>query len=248
MQANSVSIKVLIGSFITAVTFVSGISTSMANTSISEAEWITWPEFCQAGYLASEWSAGSTFKSKMSDSKVRSIRDNHNVSVGIPGVHHFCVGMVYINRAKVANSAQKRGELLRNSINEIEYSFSRMNPVAPRFSLVTAYYGKALYLSGKRQLAFDMWTRGITAKPESRESYLMMAEALLKERKPKEALDILLRYDSSKTADAADAEAFLAQTYIELGMLDKAKKHADAAYNLGYPFPGLRNKLERLGK
>ena len=73
-----------------------------------------------------------------------------------------------------------------------------------------------------------------------------MAEALLWEKKAQEALDVLLRYDQAKETDAADAEAFISHAYIELGLFDKAREHADKAYQLGYPLPGLRNKLERL--
>ena len=50
----------------------------------------------------------------------------------------------------------------------------------------------------------------------------------------------------TKTDEAPDAEAFLSYTYIELGMYDKAREHADNAYRLGYPLPGLRNKIDRL--
>ena len=121
-----------------------------------------------------------------------------------------------------------------------------MSPAAPRYSLVTAYYGTALYRSGKRQQAMDMWNKGIEAKPASRESYLAMAEALLAEKKAKEALEVLLRYEAAKESEAADAEAFLGYTYMELGMYDKAREHTDKAYQLGYPLPGLRNKLQRL--
>ena len=223
-------------------------SFSVAAVNISEAEWLTWPAFCKAGFLASDWSRGSPFAGKMSEAQVRSIRSTHEMSNGIPGVHHFCIGMVYINRAKVSKTNPKNPELLRNAINDIEYSFSRISPGAPKYSLVTAHYGTALYLSGKRQQAFEIWEKGISTRPESRESYLAMAEALLKEKKPIDALEVLKRYESAKTTETPDAEAFLAFTYIELGQYDKAREHADNAYKLGYPLPGLRSKLERMAK
>jgi len=226
--------------------FCSGSAVAAAN--FTEAEWIAWPSYCKAGFLASDWSRGSPYHGRMPEGQVRSLRQNHDVTVGIPGVHHFCIGMIYTNRAKNMSAGPKLIETLRNAINEIEYSYSRMSPAAPKFSLVTAYYGTALYRSGKRQQAFDMWNKGIETKPDSRESYLAMAEILLSEKNPKEALEVLNRYESAKTGEAADVEAFLAFTYIELGMNDKAKEHADNAYQLGYPLPGLRNRIERLNK
>ncbi|MFZ4535415.1 tetratricopeptide repeat protein [Propionivibrio sp.] len=215
----------------------------------TEYEWLAWPDFCKAGFVGSSWSpAVSSFKGKMSDAQATNLRSIQETTVGIPGVHHFCMGMTYTNRAKTMGRNQNVRETLGNAINELEYSFSRMTPAAPRYSLVTAYYGTALYRLGKRRESMDMWNKGIEAKPASRESYLAMAEALLAEKKAKEALEVLLRYENAKDSDAPDAEAFLAHTYIELGMYEKAREHADKAYQFGYPLPGLRNKLARIGK
>tara|TARA_R110001583_G_scaffold195457_1_gene373804 strand:+ start:4509 stop:4862 length:354 start_codon:yes stop_codon:yes gene_type:complete len=114
------------------------------------------------------------------------------------------------------------------------------------YSLLTAYYGMALDGLGRRDEALQMWNRGINSQPKARESYLAMAEALLSEKRPKDALDVLLRYEAQKEYDTPDGEYFLGHTYFELKQYDKAREHADKAYRLGYPFPGLRNKLERL--
>ena len=116
------------------------------------------------------------------------------------------------------------------------------------YSLITAYYGTALYRQGKRQEANAMWDKGMQAKPKARESYLAKAEILIAEKKNREALDVLLKYEKAKEADYADAEYFLGHVYFELKQYDKAREHADKAYKLGYPFPGLRKKLERIGK
>ena len=231
--------------------FCAGVSISLtahASTTLSEMEWLGWPDFCKAGYLASDWSRGSPFQGRMPPSQVSQIRRTHDSAVGIPGVHHFCVGMLYTNRAKTMTRGSKRDETLRNAISEIEYSFSRAAPSAPMYSLITAYYGTALYRQGKRQEANAMWDKGIQAKPKARESYLAKAEILIAEKKHREALDVLLQYEKAKETDYADAEYFLGHVYFELKQYDKAREHADKAYKLGYPFPGLRRKLERIGK
>lgn len=210
----------------------------------TEVEWHSWPDFCKAAFLGSQWAQGSPYLGRMAEAQVNSLR----VSTGIPGPHHFCVGMLYINRARSKGQNSNTAFNLGRAIDEINYSFSRMTSESARYSLVTAYYGTAFYRSGKRQQAMEMWNKGIEAKPASRESYLAMAEVLLQEKKAKDALDLLLRYEKAKENDAPDAEAFLSHTYIELGDFDKARVHADKAYLLGYPLPGLRNKLERLSK
>lgn len=213
----------------------------------TEAEWLSWPEFCRSGFLGSQWGKDSRFRDRNTEATAASLR-MQKTTVGIPGVHHFCLGMIHVNRAKSALSGESSRALAKQAIDDIEYSFSRMTAAAPRYSLVTAYYGMALYRYGKRREAMEMWNRGIEAKPASRESYLAMAEALIGEKKAKEALAVLLRYEERKESDAPDAEAFLAHTYLELGMHDKAREHADRAYAFGYPLPGLRNRIERQSK
>ncbi|WP_435749595.1 tetratricopeptide repeat protein [Thauera sp. AutoDN2] len=218
------------------------------STTPTEMEWLGWPDFCKAGYLASGWGGGSGFQGRMPHSQVESLRRQFEITVGIPGVHHFCVGMLYVNRAKAMPSGNKRTETLRSAVSEIDYSFSRATPSAPMYSLITAYYGTALYRQGKRQEANAMWDKGIQAKPNARESYLAKAEVLITEKKHREALDVLLKYEKAKETDYADAEYFLGHVYFELKQYEKAREHADKAYKLGYPFPGLLRKLERVGK
>lgn len=46
----------------------------------------------------------------------------------------------------------------------------------------------------------------------------------------------------------ADGHYNLGLLYIDMAEYDKALKHAHSAYALGYPLPGLKQKLQRLGK
>lgn len=56
------------------------------------------------------------------------------------------------------------------------------------------------------------------------------------------------RYAVELNPDNAEAHYNLGLCYIELDELSKAREHADKAYELGFPLPGLRRKLERLEK
>lgn len=242
MKSKRFSFDALVRFLLVVLFFSSGLANAAVGP--TENEWNGWPNYCKVAFLGSTLSQGSPFRGSMSAEQIRS--GQSQIGIGIPGLAHFCMGMVYTNRAKTMSRSHDLAGTLGAAINELDYSFSRMSPAAPRYSLVTAYYGTALYRSGKRQQAMDMWNKGIEAQPAGRESYLAMAEALLSEKKAKDALEVLLRYEMAKESDAPDAEAFLSYTYMELRMFDKAREHADKAYQLGYPLPGLRNKLERL--
>lgn len=224
------------------------ISSAVSARDITEAEWAAWPDFCKAGWLNGSGGARSVFQGRMSPGEVSQILRRAPQSVGIAGLWHFCLAMAETNRAKVKpyNSATARS--LQDALNDFSYSFGRTPITAPGYSMLTAHYGTALYISGRKDEAVSMWEKGMQAQPSSRESYLAMAEMLLKERKNIDALKILLRYEENKAYDSPDVEYFLGHIYFELKRYEKAREHADKAYKLGYPFPGLRRKLERIGK
>lgn len=45
--------------------------------------------------------------------------------------------------------------------------------------------------------------------------------------------------------DDVNVRLYTATAYLELGLPDKAVEHVEAAYALGYPFPGLRQRLDK---
>ncbi len=210
-----------------------------AETVLTPVEWVAMPVFCKVAFQKSAYvryiPADYRFQ--------REAYGKHDLSThGIPGAHHFCMGMVELNRAKRGNGSYEK------AVEDFAYSQGDMEPNAPMFSYVNAYLGRALYLTGKRSQAAKVWMQGITIQPKSRESYLAMAEAMLSEHRPQEALTVLQKFDEAKEAEYPDAEHFMAQTYFELKQYDEAKKHAEKAYELGYPVYGLRDKMKRIGK
>ena len=48
--------------------------------------------------------------------------------------------------------------------------------------------------------------------------------------------------------DSPEIHYFLGLAYLNLKDLDLASEHARRAYDLGYPLPGLRNKLAAAGR
>ena len=120
----------------------SGVAIADAPT---ESEWLAWPNFCKAGFLSSYWAKEvGSYSGQLSNEQVANFQRVQEQTVGIPGIHHFCMGMTYTNRAKAMGANSKVGYLLGRAINEIHYSLSKMNSSAPKYSLVTAYYGCGL--------------------------------------------------------------------------------------------------------
>jgi len=220
-------------------------SLAFRGSDLTELEWNSWPDYCKAGFATSGWRKNTPYSKRVDSNWARKYNTTYSEINGIPGIHHFCVGMTFINRAR-ANPKKK--QLLEYAISDIQYSFQRMKPTALKYSTVAAYLGKAYYGIGNRNKAISIWENGIAFKPKSPESYLAYAEALLSEKKYNEALKLLLQFDQVKASPSAEAEYFLGHVYFKLGQYDKARLYADNAFKLGYLLPGLRNRLKKIGK
>lgn len=237
MRHKVVPISVLIWVFLALAMPTQRASAYWTGQDLTETEWNAWPPYCKAGFLAAGWGHGP-FEGRMSRSAIMEASKDNT----IPGRHHFCIGLVAINR-----SAAKRGNeakhLMKTAASEIHYSYSKMEADNPKFSLVSAYYGKALYGAGEHQKAFEVWRAAIRAAPTERSAYLLMSEALVSEQRLDEALRIVTEFDQAKEQAWPDAEYFLGYLYYKKSKYDEALKHLEEAQKLGYPNNGLLTKV-----
>lgn len=217
-------------------------SARAVDVTMTPVEWYALPDFCRPAIVGSIYVNRLPFELRGGVTEGPKTSGGGRTPEGIPGPHHFCYGLVHLNRAK------RGAESYDSAVSEFNYSYGQMNRNAPMFSYVSANLGRALYGQRKKGDASKVWTEAIARHPQRRESYLALAEALLSERRPEEALKVLLKYEDNKESDYPDAEHFLAQTYFDLKQYGEAKTHAERAYALGYPVFGLRDKLKHLGK
>lgn len=208
---------------------------------LTEAEWATWSDFCKASYLSADWSHGSRFAGRLSpETRVKFIEGNT-----IPGPHHFCIALVAMDRAKSKVGEQFK-QLMIKAVSEINYCHKQMNSATPKYAYVSAYYAKALYGAGEKAQAFRVWDEAITISPAEREAYLLKTQALISEKRFKEALDTLLALDKAKEQEWADVEYFLGYVNYQLKRYGDAARHLDKAVALGYPHTSLRDKAREL--
>jgi tetratricopeptide (TPR) repeat protein len=104
------------------------------------------------------------------------------------------------------------------------------------------------YEQGRFEDAIQVLQSIIELQPKSDVLYSATAVLQRKLGRLDEAKETLLR--GFKASDGASAEINynLGLILLELGDLDGAARHAELAYDLGYPLPGLRAKLQRLGR
>lgn len=89
--------------------------------------------------------------------------------------------------------------------------------------------------------------RAMRFRPKDGTVRMIYADFLAKRGKHKEALE-QLETAKELAGDNANLNYNVGLAYVELKDYDKALAHAHKAYALGFTLPGLRNKLERVGK
>jgi tetratricopeptide (TPR) repeat protein len=89
--------------------------------------------------------------------------------------------------------------------------------------------------------------RAIAFTPTDPTIYLIWGNFLYKK---KDMQGALAKYSKAVelAPDSAEAHYDIGLLYVALGDLPNARLHADKAYQLGYPLPGLRHKLEEAEK
>ena len=213
---------------------------------IRDVEWSSWPDFCKASYILTDYSAGSTYRARMSRETAKRIANSYGGEKYIPGAHHFCVGVVLLQRVQFGTGGpQKRGEWAGLATNEFFYTYKQMEPGVGAFGLVSDYYARALRATGSKRRAYEIWQIAISFDPSDKRSYVSMSAALLEDGKKTDALELLQRYTEADAAAHGDYQFALASALFENGKFDDAKAHVTQAMNLGYNAAGLLRKIEK---
>jgi len=96
--------------------------------------------------------------------------------------------------------------------------------------------------------AMECWfQRALEFKPEDSQVHLVYGIDLLKDHRLKDAI-AQLQAAEALNADDANVQYNLGLAYFDQGDFDQSLAHAHRAYALGFPLPGLRDKLKRAGK
>ncbi len=212
---------------------------------MSDAEWLTWPEYCKTRYSQLGASKNSRFRKFYSPQ----LGEKWNRILGpdnYRGVQHFCAGRIWLKRAAVASQKKQRTWAYQRAITEFSFSYDHGNINAPYYSEMTAFYARSYYSIGNRRKAHSLLNTAIESKPKSPYAYTEKASILRKEGKLNEAIAILMKALEAVGNRALNVYVYLAHTHHDKGDYKKSKFYSDKAYSLGYPLPGLRKKIESM--
>jgi tetratricopeptide (TPR) repeat protein len=162
-------------------------------------------------------------------------------------LHHYCAGIVFAERARRASNRGERRNDIDRALYEYRYSLARTPADNPMYAVIATDIGSAHQLDGNKaeaEAAFDM---AIKTHPELGVGYQGKAMLYREQKRLDEALRILDEGNKATEGKSSEINYFMGLILFDVGSYEQARDHARQAYDLGYPLPGLANKLARAG-
>ena len=213
---------------------------------LNEAEWLTWPDYCRARYLVSGAGRKSNYVGRVSAAEI----DKHRSLLGAESwhwLHHHCAGLIYIDRARLATSDRERRILLDRAQNNVAGQFNRTPRDHWFYAEVAITLARIHRSRNELPKALEFLKDGIAAHPTYAASYSLASVIYRDMDDLVQARDILLQGNEATGGKSAEIHYFLGLVFVDRREFELAVDHAAKAYELGYPLPGLRSKLQRLG-
>jgi tetratricopeptide (TPR) repeat protein len=211
----------------------------------SSDEWATWPAYCRARYATIDYLVqGTDFANQVSAPEIA----HWSAVVGpvFQHVHHYCAGLVEYQHALTDNNRQDRQFHLGEALGDTKYIFDRMEMTDPLAPDVAALLAQIQIELGHPDIAEQVLDRVMSAQPTADRPYLVMSTLKRKGKNPQEAIDVLEQGNKLTSYKSAEINYALGLLYFDRHDYAAARECATRAYALGYPLPGLRNKLKRV--
>jgi len=209
------------------------------------SEWANWPEYCRAKYAYLRSSETLEFGPPVPSS----LFEKYETSLGRAWVfvHHHCASLAYLQRAQLALSPRDRNLALKKALEESRFTLTRIPAELPIYAEIATHMGTVSRASGDSDAALRYYEMAIATHPEYAGGYQGSALILQDRGKNNEALKVLLEGNTATGGESAEIHYFLGMAYLKRQDFGHAVEHATRAYELGYPLPGLRNKLAAAG-
>jgi tetratricopeptide (TPR) repeat protein len=209
-------------------------------------EWESWPQYCRVQYSYINRGANA-YGDYYPDSAIALWRDRIGEKTFI-ALHHYCAASLYLKRLKLETRPDAKANLLSRVVDDATYTYERADPKGIMYPLIASVLAQAKAVNGDRAEAVGILQRAIEEQPDRFESYGTLANLYREEHKLGEAVQIMQQANAATGGESAEVQYNLGLLNLEAGNVDAAVENARRAYELGYPLPGLRNKLAKLGR
>ena len=215
--------------------------------SVSPTEFQSWPDYCKTRYVRVPGGDTTPYVRLVSQEMV-------NKAKALLGdswyhVHHACYSYLWIARAEryQGRNAQMLEQALNQAVVEADYAVARIPPSNPVHWKLLTIQARVLYARGNKEQSINALKQIIRHKPDLADGYVVLGNFLYKETKYDEAREVLQGGLDKVPSPSAEMHYFLGMILLKQGSFDSAREQAQKAYKLGYPLPGLRNRLKAAG-
>lgn len=234
----------VLAGFIIASLRVTGVAAQMV-PHVTPAEFASWPPYCQARHVTVP--PGDEFELTFPKSKIEAAKRQLGEATFVR-VHHYCRGLIWLGRAKVETDPAIKKRYLGWAKGEVLFTYRGLPNDSPLIAPTFITLARICSAGNDIKCAVERLHQAIALRPKDPAPYSALAIQYQKEKKLKLAKETLLQGNRATGGRSPEIEYNLGLIYLQLGDVDAAAKHAHAAYALGYPLPGLKRKLQKLGK
>lgn len=211
----------------------------------NEAEWGSWPEYCRARYVVSAAGGDSEYSTRVDRSQIPMWKSR--LGDAWYGLHHHCAGIVLMERAMVEQNPTKRERLLRDALGEHTFTLNRTSKGNPMHAEIATKLGLTHRALKENKQALRFFEMAIAEQPRTPGGYQGKAMLLRDQGRYSEARDTLIQGNKATEEQSPELQYFIGLVLCDMKDYATAREHARLAYKLGYPLPGLRDKLARAG-
>ena len=213
----------------------------------SEAEWAWWPHYCKARYVDGDLVGAATkFRHYVTAAEIAAARAELGVAVWTP-IHHHCAGLILLQRARLAATADERQFALNAARYESTFTLLRIPADSRMYAEILVHLGMIQRTDRDPDGALTFFRQAVDALPSLSGGYLGLALVYRDQGNMGQALSALERGSEATQGKSAEIEYYLGLYYSDLKRFAEARDRAQVAYSLGIQLPALRERLAAAG-
>jgi hypothetical protein len=211
----------------------------------TEQEWLAWPDYCRARYVVSGAGRDSSFQSRVPQVVVRTWQEQ--MGPAWEWLHHHCHAVAAVGMARAELDPSRKKFRYEEAIAEDRYMLVRSSGTHDMYATVMLHMSSTFREMKNQEEALRIVDETIQAYPEHEPAYQLKAMLLRDTGDFSGARKVLADGIATVGEGSSDSHYLLGLISLDLGDIDAAMKEAHRVYRLGYPLPGLRQRLEKAG-
>lgn len=215
----------------------------------TQAEFLTWPDYCKVVYLRTNIGKGSTGFAELitPEAFAAGTAALGSEPFGDGGVHHYCASVLLLARARNETDKQQRDFLLSEAKSEAQFTMARAIRNGDMYVQTSTQVALVQYEQGDVVESLNLLEELISGTEHNAHPYLAKSIIHFRRKEYGLAYDTLKLADSAVEGSSSEVHYYLGLILVKMDRPEEAVQYAKLAYGKGYPLPGLMFQLERRG-